>query len=226
MKTTAPAIGDAVRISGCPKKYSSLDGQIATVVGKLAGGWVTLSIGNEEINLRNSCLELVGVKNQQIADHNAEVGDEADDINDHERHENDSLSDNDNEKDNDSIAEEIATDDDADDHDDDDDDNDELQEPIGTKVNVTCETDTTLKDEVCADGDSDDDGDKMEELVDKALQNFKSSKFQPRSKVFSALHKRLLGSGRIISSNLKATEGIIREQKWKKGAINFCINLP
>jgi hypothetical protein len=67
------------------------------------------------------------------------------------------------------------------------------------------------------DDDDDDSDDDIKALVDKALDNFAVSKFQPRSKVFAALHNRLLGSGRIVSGKLKDTEGVIREQQWKKG---------
>lgn len=61
----------------------------------------------------------------------------------------------------------------------------------------------------------------IDSLVTKTLQRFSSSKFNSRSKACTALHSRLISSGKLGDRKLQSTKGAIENQTWKTGRVNL-----
>ena len=54
-------------------------------------------------------------------------------------------------------------------------------------------------------------------LVTKTLQRFSSSKYNSKSRACSALHSRLISSGKLADRKLQTLKGAIENQTWKAG---------
>lgn len=67
----------------------------------------------------------------------------------------------------------------------------------------------------------------MDALVNKTLQKFSTSKFHSKSTVCSALHSRLISSGKLSAKKMTAVKGVIVEQSWKggKSILQCCFQL-
>ena len=57
----------------------------------------------------------------------------------------------------------------------------------------------------------------IDSLVTKTLQRFSSSKYNSKSRACSALHSRLISSGKLADRKLQALKGAIENQTWKAG---------
>jgi hypothetical protein len=64
--------------------------------------------------------------------------------------------------------------------------------------------------------DCSDDND-IDDLVNKTLQKFASSKFHSKAKACSALHNRLISSGKLSETKILTVKGMIEKQNWKTG---------
>jgi hypothetical protein len=102
------------------------------------------------------------------------------------------------------------------------------QDPIGVATVVGDEPKMTFEDEVPHDQsntvnnsgvgftDCSDDND-LDVLVNKTLQKFATSKFHSKAKACSALHNRLISSGKLSETKILTVKGTIEKQNWKTG---------
>ena len=59
----------------------------------------------------------------------------------------------------------------------------------------------------------------IDSLVTKTLQRFSSSKYNSKSKACSALHSRLISSGKLGDRKLQTLKGAIENRTWKAGDV-------
>lgn len=101
------------------------------------------------------------------------------------------------------------------------------QDPVGIIAAVGDESKMIFEDEVphsesntVSSGvgfiDCSDDND-IDALVNKTLQKFATSKFHSKAKACSALHNRLISSGKLSESKIVTVKGMIEKQNWKTG---------
>mmetsp|Transcript_20020 Transcript_20020/g.19322 ORF Transcript_20020/g.19322 Transcript_20020/m.19322 type:complete len:319 (+) Transcript_20020:69-1025(+) len=79
---------------------------------------------------------------------------------------------------------------------------------------VNKDIDKKINEEDSVDGDILDED--LDSLVNRTMNKFSSSKFNSKSKACSALHNRLLSSGKAAGRQLVASGGRIEKQTWKK----------